>query len=168
MTSAHWRAAALILTISALAAAPAFAMPGTKTVRTSDPAERFAQMDTSGDAKLVWEEFRTARPNLNENAFKMIDADHDGGISLDEWKAFSSGHGGAAKGPDMGAMMKAMGGSGKVTGMNAVPTDDIEKAPAAPSKAPAGMPLIMPPVQNQAAPASPAGMPLIMPPKSSN
>ena len=83
MNYARWRAAALFLTISALAAAPAFAMPGSKTVRTTDPAERFAAMDSSKDGKVSWEEFQTARPNLNENAFKMIDKDSDGGISLE-------------------------------------------------------------------------------------
>ena len=166
MTYTLWRAAALFLTISALAAAPAFAMPGNKTVRTTAPAERFAAMDTSKDGKVAWEEFSKARPNLNENAFKMIDADKDGGISLEEWKAFSSGHGGAVKAPDMSSMMKAMGGKGgmpAMPGMNAIPSDDAPEAPAKP----AGMPLIMPPVKQEAAPAQNA-MPLIMPPKASN
>ena len=163
MNYAHWRAAALFLTISALASAPAFAMPGNKTVRTSDPAERFAAMDSSKDGKISWEEFSAARPNLNENAFNMIDASKDGGIDLDEWKAFSSGHGGAVKSPDMGSMMKAMGGKGgmpSMPGMNAIPSED------APAKA--GMPLIMPPAKPEAAPAKNAAMPLIMPPKASN
>ena len=152
MNYAHWRAAA-----------PAFAMPGNKTVRTSDPAERFAAMDSSKDGKISWEEFSAARPNLNENAFNMIDASKDGGIDLDEWKAFSSGHGGAVKSPDMGSMMKAMGGKGgmpSMPGMNAIPSED------APAKA--GMPLIMPPAKPEAAPAKNAAMPLIMPPKASN
>ena len=166
MTYARWRAAALFLAISALAASPAFAMPGNKTVRTTDPAERFATMDSSKDGKVAWEEFHAARPNLNENAFKMIDADKNGGISLDEWKAFSSGHGGNAKTPDMGAMMKAMGGKGgmpAMPGMNAIPSDDVSGTSAKPS----GMPLITPPAQAEPAPAQ-KGMPLIMPPKTSN
>ena len=161
MNYANWRAAALFLTISALAAAPAFAMPGNKTVRTSDPAERFAAMDSSKDGKISWEEFSTARPNLNENAFKMIDADKDGGICINEWKSFSTGHGGSAKSPDMGSMMKAMGGKGgmpSMPGMNAIPSED---APAT-----AAMPLIMPPAKAEPAAASPS-MPLIMPPKAS-
>ena len=163
MNNACWRAAALFLTISALAAAPAFAMPGNKTVRTSDPAERFAAMDSSKDGKISWEEFSAARPNLNENAFNMIDASKDGGIDLEEWKAFSSGHGGSVKSPDMSSMMKAMGGKGgmpAMPGMNAIPSED------APAKA--GMPLITPPTKPEAAPAKNAAMPLIMPPKASN
>ena len=167
MNYARWRAAALFLAISALAASPAFAMPGNKTVRTTDPAERFAAMDSSKDGKVAWEEFHASRPNLNENAFKMIDADKNGGISLDEWKAFSSGHGGNAKTPDMGAMMKAMGGKGgmpAMPGMNAISSDDVSGTPAKPS----GMPLITPPAQAEPAPAKNSGMPLIMPPKTSN
>ena len=168
MNYARWRAAALFLTISALAAAPAFAMPGSKTVRTTDPAERFAAMDSSRDGKVSWEEFQTARPNLNENAFKMIDKDSDGGISLEEWKAFSTGHGGAVKSPDMGSMMKAMGGKGgrpAMPGMNAIPCEDgCTDHPAKP----AGMPLITPPAQAQPEAAKAPGMPLIMPPKASN
>ena len=166
MNYARWRAAALFIAISALAAAPAYAMPGNKTVRTADPAERFALMDTSTDGKITWEEFQTARPNLNENAFKMIDKDSDGGISLEEWKAFSSGHDGAVKSPDMGSMMKAMGGKGGMPGMNAVPCEDgCTDHPAQNS----GMPLIMPPAQGKpAAPeAASSAMPLIMPPKAS-
>ena len=166
MTYARWRAAALFLAISALAASPAFAMPGNKTVRTTDPAERFAAMDSSKDGKVAWEEFHASRPNLNENAFKMIDKDADGGISLEEWKAFSSGHGGAAQKPDMGSMMKAMGGKGGVPAMpamNAIPSDDTSGTPTAPA-----MPLIMPPAKPEAAPAPNAAMPLIMPPKAAN
>ena len=163
MNYAHWRAAALFLTISALAATPAFAMPGNKTVRTTDPAERFAAMDSSKDGKISWEEFSAARPNLNENAFKMIDADKDGGICINEWKNFSTGHGGSVKSPDMGSMMKAMSGKGgmpSMPGMNAIPSED---APTT-----AGMPLITPPAKPEAAPAKNAAMPLIMPPKASN
>ena len=167
MNHARWRAAALFFAISALAAAPAFAMPGSKTVRTADPAERFAAMETSKDGKISWEEFQTARPNLNENAFKMIDKDADGGISLEEWKAFSTGHGGAVKSPDMGSMMKAMGGKGgmpAMPGMNAIPCEDgCTEHPAQSS----GMPLIMPPAQAAPEVSKSSSMPLIMPPKAS-
>ena len=87
----------------------------------------------------------------------------DGGIDLEEWKAFSTGHGGSKKSPDMGAMMKAMDGKGgmpAMPGMNAIPSDDAPSAPA--------MPLIMPPAKPDATPAKNASMPLIMPPKASN
>lgn len=172
MKSITLRAAALALFVTALAAAPAYAMPGNKTPRTTDPAERFALMDADKNGSLAWAEFSKARPNLNENAFKSIDANGDGGISLDEWKAFSSGHGGMAKSPDMGSMMKAMGGMGKGIGPDAIPSDDAAPAmplvmPPVQQSAPSGMPVITPPAApaQSAAPADSA-MPLIMPPKA--
>ncbi len=160
MSIRYWRAAALFLAIAL--ASPAFAAPAGKTVRTSDPAERFAAMDASRDGKIAWEEFSSARPNLNRNAFDMIDADHDGGISLEEWKAFSSGHGGAVKSPAMSSMMKAMG-SMAAPAENLIPSDPETAAPSG------SMPLIMPPkapAAGSAAPAASPAMPLIMPPKA--
>lgn len=152
-------AAALILALSC-SAIPALAMPGAgdgMTVRTSDPAERFDQMDTNHDKKLTWEELSAARPNLSRNAFDIIDTSRDGTISLDEWKAFSAGHGGSMTMPDMNEMMKAMRGAGD--GGKAMPPSD-------------GMPLIMPPTtKNDAVAPSPeksvktgSGMLLITPP----
>ena len=156
MLIAPLRVAALFAIVTAFAAVPVQAMPGNAAPKFTDPAERFAVMDSDKDGRIVWKEFSAARPNLNENAFKSIDADGDGAVSLDEWKAFSSGHGGMAKTPDMGSMMKAMGGKGMAPaiGPNAIPSDDSS-----------AMPLIMPP----AAPAKSAAsgsMPLIMPPKA--
>lgn len=174
MKSITLRAAALAFFMTALAAAPAHAMPGNKAPRSTDPAERFALMDADSNGRIAWAEFSKARPNLNENAFKSIDANGDGGIDLDEWKAFSSGHGGMAKTPDMGSMMKAMGGMGmgKGIGPDAIPSDDPAPAmplvmPPAQKSAPAGMPVITPPAapEQPAAPAA-AAMPLIMPPKA--
>ena len=80
-------AAALILALSC-SVMPALAMPGAgdgMTVRPSDPAERFDQMDTNHDKSLSWEELSAARPNLSRNAFDIIDTSRDGTISLDEW-----------------------------------------------------------------------------------
>lgn len=177
------RAAALVTIAASLAAVPAQAMPG-KAPRTVDPAERFAVMDTDKDGSIAWKEFSAARPNLNENAFKSIDADKSGGISLEEWKAFSSGHGGMARTPDMGSMMKAMGGKGMASGIgpDAIPSDDVSATPAmplvmppqgkaaptsqAPASAPAGVPLITPPAASAPAQAPSGSMPLIMPPKA--
>lgn len=163
MTIRYWRAAALLLTISL--ASPAFAVPTGKTVRTSDPAERFAAMDIQTDGKVTWEEFSAARPNLNRHAFDMIDADHNASITLEEWKAFSSGHGGAVKAPDMSAMMKKTMEGISAPAENLIPDDhDHSSSPAA------SMPLIMPPVQSgqnaMPVPSKSSTMPLIMPPKA--
>lgn len=144
-----FRAAALVLALSLLplsASAMPDAQDGTPA-RASDPAERFAQMDADHDGNLTWEELSAARPNLNRNAFDTIDTNHDGYIRLDEWQAFSAGHGGSAGMPDMSSMMKAMRGAG-------------DAGAAASSK---GMPLVMPPAQSGG--MTPAGaMPLITPP----
>ena len=118
---------------------------GGMPARAADPAERFAQMDADHDGNLTWEELSAARPNLNRNAFDTIDANRDGHICLDEWKAFSAGHGGSVNMPDMSGMMKAMRGAG----------DNGASAQ--------GMPLVMPPSQANDAPAGSA-MPLITPP----
>ncbi|WP_446423726.1 EF-hand domain-containing protein [Mailhella sp.] len=171
------RAAALFAIVSALSAAPAQAMPGNAAPSFTDPAERFAVMDTDKDGRISWKEFSTARPNLNENAFKSIDADSDGSISLDEWKAFSSGHDGMAKTPDMSSMMKAMGGKGMAPaiGPNAIPSDDDSAAMplvmppqghSHPAPAGSSMPLITPPSAPAKADAASGSMPLIMPPKA--
>lgn len=146
-------AAALVLLFSC-SVMPVFAMPGTEggmPPRSADPAERFRQMDTDHDGNITWEELSAARPNLNRNAFDTIDGDHNGFINLDEWKAFSAGHGGSVSMPDMTEMMKAMRGAGN--------------GAAAPKN---GMPLIMPPAEKAApageAPKSGVTLPLITPP----
>ena len=156
--AASGAAALIILSCSVM---PAFALPGAGNdmgVRSSDPAERFRQMDADHDGKMSWEELSAARPNLNRNAFDTIDADHNGAISLDEWKAFSAGHGGAVSMPDMSEMMKAMRGAGDGAASSS-----------------GGMPLIMPPAKQDAAgtmtpnaPASGLSMPLITPPSEKN
>ncbi len=145
-------ALALMLTCSG---APALAMPGSQggsAPHASDPVARFNEMDTDHDGNLTWEELSAARPNLNRNAFDTIDTDHNGSICVNEWKAFSAGHGGAVSMPDMESMMKAMKGAGGAPRMEG------------------GMPLIMPPSgaepSGKAAPATGAShaMPLITPP----
>jgi hypothetical protein len=177
MIIAPLRAAALFAIVAALAAVPAQAMPGNAAPRSTDPAERFAVMDADKDGRVDWKEFSAARPNLNENAFKSIDADSDGGISINEWKAFSTGHGGMAKSPDMGSMMKAMGGKGKAPaiGPDAIPSDDGTAAMplvmppqghSHPSPAASPLPVITPPAAPAKAEASSGHMPLIMPPKA--
>lgn len=54
--------------------------------------ERFVQMDANGDGRVVLEEFRAAFPNMNENAFVVIDKNGDKGIDEAEWLEFSRSH----------------------------------------------------------------------------
>ena len=62
--------------------------------RRRSPEEIFAQLDTSGDKKLSLEEY-TARAKNDEAKqkmtarFKKLDADNDGFLTLDEFKAGS-------------------------------------------------------------------------------
>lgn len=55
--------------------------------------DKFAQMDTNNDGKVVIEEFRTAFPNMNEQAFVVIDKNGDKGIDRTEWVEFIENHG---------------------------------------------------------------------------
>lgn len=70
--------------------------------------ERFIQMDTNGDGKVVLEEFRTAFPNMNENAFIVIDKNGDKGIDSTEWLEFTQNH--ARPAPERGAPMNNIPG----------------------------------------------------------
>lgn len=70
--------------------------------------ERFVQMDTNKDGKVVLEEFTTAFPNMNENAFVVIDKNGDKGIDEAEWIEFSRSHG--SRPQDRGAPMNNIPG----------------------------------------------------------
>ncbi|MDD6088380.1 MAG: EF-hand domain-containing protein [Desulfovibrionaceae bacterium] len=54
--------------------------------------DRFAAMDADGNGNVSREEFRKACPGIQDRAFDVIDANHDGQISEPEWTAFKSGH----------------------------------------------------------------------------
>jgi hypothetical protein len=71
----------------------ATAMPG-----TSGKNDKFATADTNKNGYLNREEFAKAFSGLKPEAFDFIDKDKDGKIVAEEWKAFSSGHGGHASG----------------------------------------------------------------------
>lgn len=60
-----------------------------------DPAtvDRFAIIDANKDGKIVAEEFQKAFPNMNENAFVVIDKNGDKGIDKLEWVEFMENHG---------------------------------------------------------------------------
>ena len=60
--------------------------------------ERFRSMDAGGKGFLTFEDFQKRFPNMQRSAFDAIDADRDGTIKLEEWRAFFKNHG------TMGAM----------------------------------------------------------------
>lgn len=53
---------------------------------------KFDQMDINKDGRVILEEFQAAFPNMNEQAFGMIDLNNDGAIEREEWLQFTEGH----------------------------------------------------------------------------
>lgn len=79
------------LTILALALAAGSVVSVAHAADKKDPEARFAKMDTNGDKKLSFEEFKGKREGdaaaKAEKAFKRLDKDNDKALSLEEFKA---------------------------------------------------------------------------------
>lgn len=73
------------------------------------PVDRFAVMDVNKDGKVVLEEFQAASPNMNEQAFILIDRNKDNAIDRIEWEEFIANHGSGMKQPE-GAPMNNIPG----------------------------------------------------------
>ncbi len=54
--------------------------------------EKYAKMDADKDGKVSAEEFKALYPTMKDNVFGIIDSDADKSISLKEWKDFQSMH----------------------------------------------------------------------------
>lgn len=98
------------------------------------PRDKFEEMDTNKDGKVVLEEFQAAFPNMKESAFVVIDKNGDGAIERVEWDEFLKGHAAGMK-PGMGGMPPKMGAP-----MNNMPGDPMIPPPGS-----ADMPLVTPP-----------------------
>ena len=61
--------------------------------------ERFRSMDTGNKGFITFEDFQKRSPNMQRPAFDAIDADRNGVISLEEWRAFFKSHGTTAPMP---------------------------------------------------------------------
>lgn len=61
--------------------------------------DRFDVMDIDHDGKVTLEEFSAASPNMNEQAFVLIDKNGDKGIERAEWIEFMQNHGRSAAEP---------------------------------------------------------------------
>lgn len=92
-------------------------------------SSRFDQMDANRDGKVVLEEFRTAFPNMNEQAFAVIDTDGNKGIDRAEWFAFTEGH---ARG--------SIPGTGHAPRLDNIPGDPLIPPPDSND-----LPLVLPP-----------------------
>lgn len=91
--------------------------------------DRFAQIDTNNDGKIVLEEFRSNFPNMDEQAFVVIDRNKDNGISRVEWAEFMENHGKSPQRPP------------STENMNNIPGD-----PLIPPVDSSDLPLVRPPV----------------------
>ena len=68
--------------------------PGAATP-APDPSARFTAIDANRDGQVVIEEFSTAFPGMNRQAFTIIDSNGDGAIDRAEWVQFMQTHPGA-------------------------------------------------------------------------
>lgn len=98
-----------VILVPLLSASFALARPEMAAQQGENTAEaRFQAMDADKDGNVSGKEFFDKYPQMKEGAFKAIDTNNDGVISLDEWKGFAAGH----KSSDPHAGMGAMGGMG--------------------------------------------------------
>lgn len=84
-----------LLATAALGACLAFQAAGCAAQQSQTPGtqDRFDVLDINHDGKVVIEEFRQASPNMNEQAFMIIDKNGDKGIDRAEWFDFMENHG---------------------------------------------------------------------------
>jgi hypothetical protein len=124
----------LALGITLSSQAMAADAPAPQSIDHSRADERFKSMDTDTKGFINFEDFQKRYPNMQRPAFDSIDADKNGRISLEEWRAFFQGHS-AAEAMPPGRMPPPGGGMG---GQMPPPGHDGERS---------GTPLILPPAQ---------------------
>lgn len=82
-----------LLLLGAILAAPGLGCAASQPAASDSVGERFAIMDANNDGIVTLEEFRAAAPNMSGNAFVIIDQNGDKGIDREEWFAFVDNHG---------------------------------------------------------------------------
>ncbi|SDF14152.1 EF-hand domain-containing protein [Desulfovibrio legallii] len=129
---------ACTLTLLALWAAPAWALPGANGEAPKE--DTFSRMDTDKSGTVSPQEFKAAFPDMRDEAFAAIDTNKDNVIDRAEWDAFVKNH--------SAGMMQGMGGQNTMGGQGMMGGD-----------APAGMP-----GNQNMMEGAPGGMPLVTPP----
>ncbi len=114
------------------------------------PDPRFLAMDKNGDKLVSQQEFLDANPNMNANAFAIIDGNNDKHVTFEEWTIFQQKH----SMPD-GLKVDA----DKITNLPAKSAPDEPTRPTAPT-APTMQMGTMQPMQNM------NNMPLMQPMQS--
>ena len=120
-----------LLAALVLMASPIHAMPGMGS-GSGGMGDKFSQMDADKDGKVSREEFKALFPNMREEAFVAIDKDGDGFISIDEWNGFMKDHSSGMR-PNT---------------MNDGPMPTVPGNPMMPNPGSAELPLVMPPNGN--------------------
>ncbi len=54
--------------------------------------QHFPDLDTDGDDRLSFKEFKSAFPSMEQKAFDFLDSDKDGMLNHDEWHSFKQMH----------------------------------------------------------------------------
>lgn len=101
------------LAISAIFLAPCQTACSPRAESQPEPVveqDSFARIDANGDGKVVLEEFRAAFPNMNEQAFVLIDRNKDQAIDRVEWAEFMDNHGKSRPMPNNAPQMNNMPG----------------------------------------------------------
>lgn len=132
MDRPFWKlgAASFLATVALICSAPGCAQQ--KPQAPAPMPDRFAVIDTNKDGKVVIEEFRAAFPNMNENAFTVIDLNGDGFIEAAEWNQFMDGH----------SKSTSMPGQTNNAPLNNIPGDPLIPPPDS-----SDLPLMRPPAQ---------------------
>lgn len=107
-------------------AAVAQAAPDATGAPQASKPDKFAMMDANKDGKVTYEEFKAFYPDMREEAFTVIDKNGDKVIDRVEWDTFVENH--------------ASGHMGGMMGGNGMPGNASMPSPGS-----ADMPLVMPP-----------------------
>ena len=80
-------------TVGSLLIATAGCAASAKEAPSASASEKtFVMMDANKDGKIILEEFKAANPNLSEQAFIIIDKNGDKSIDMSEWSEFAKMH----------------------------------------------------------------------------
>jgi hypothetical protein len=107
-------------------AVTAQANPAAAEPEGAPKVDKFTQMDADKDGKVSYEEFKAFFPSMREEAFMVIDKDGDKYIERLEWDEFVKNHASGHMGGKMGNMMD---GANSMTGNPMLPSPNSSDLP---------------------------------------